>query len=146
MFQFQTSGAKLPTWIPTMHQQWWLAQEASEKLTVFFCVFAVCISMHINSHSKLMWLIKGEGGIGGDICWHAHHTSSNTSSPSAPHPHPAQLDRSALILAGRTVMTSPLTEPVTVLLLMPSVTHLSATGESPVFAHENSNSAVFFRQ
>lgn len=92
---------------------------------MIFCIFAVRISMHINSHSKLMGLIKGEGDIGGDIRWRAHHTLSNTSSPSAPYPHPAQMDRSALILAGRTVMTSPLTVTI---LLMPSMTYLSAAG------------------
>lgn len=70
-------------------------------------------------------VIKGEGHIGGDTHWHTPHTSSNTSSPLSPRRQTARLDWSALVLTGRTVMTSPLTEPVTVLLqMMPSPWHL----------------------
>lgn len=52
--------------------------------SVLFCLH--CVSMHISSHSKVMWLIKGEGDIGGDIRWRTHHTSSNTFSLSVPRP------------------------------------------------------------
>ncbi len=109
MFQFQICRAKLPTWIPTVHQQWQCSQEAPLQPSFHLCVSvllccpkegSMCISTL--THSILMWLIKGEGDIGGDTHWHTPHTSSNTSSThdctdspngsQCPRPHRSHCD------------------------------------------------------